>query len=174
MTKRTLLITFLMLCAAAVVAAPALWKSFTDAARVSRVAQNIADFTLPDGFVTDYAVEMIGYSVAAYKSGERGHLVLMQAPPGTPMDEGLMQGYVANDQRDADWSDTSVLATESRTVRGQAATVTTSVRTNYEGLRYRQLNVVFAGKHGTAMLVINQPESRWNSGAIDAFIASIH
>ena len=178
MTRRILIgvaLVFLLGCIATLAAIPGVWKSLTDSAHVNTLAQQMTDFDLPDGYQPDYAIEALGYSVAAYKgSDQHSHLVLMQGPAGMEVSENTLVGYVADDQRAANWTAETVLKTEQRVVRGAAATITLSERTNSQGQRYRQLNMVFAGKQGPVLLVVNQLTSRWNNAAIDTFIASIH
>lgn len=158
-----------------VAAIPGVWRSMTDSVRVNSLAHQIADFELPEGYQPDYAVEVLGYAIAAYKgSDEHSHLVLLRAPQGMALDENMLAGYVANNQGDAGWLKATVIKTEQRTVRAGAAAITVSERTNSEGQRYRQLNLFFNGNQGPALLVINQLTSRWNSTAIESFIASIH
>ena len=178
MTRRILTgaaLVFLLGCIATLAVIPGVWKSLTDSAHVNTLAQQMADFQLPDGYQPDYAIEALGYAVAAYKgSDQHSHLVLMQGPADMEINENMLVGYVANDQRATNWTQMTVLKSEQRVVRGAAATITLSERINSEGQRYRQLNMVFAGKQGPVLLVVNQLTSRWNNAAIDAFIASIH
>lgn len=147
----------------------------TDTNRVNTLAHRIADFDLPDHFQTDYVVEALGYVIAAYKSDdEQAHLVLIQAPPGVIPDEAVLAGAVPNSSRHSDWHAATVISIEQRTIRDQPATLTINERTNGAGQRYRSANLVFQGREGTALLVINEPVDQWNTAAVDTFIASIH
>ncbi len=144
----------------------------TDAEHVTRLAHRIADFDLPAGFQADYAAEMLGYTVAAYRSGD-AHLTLLQAPSGVMPDEKSIQGYGTNENTGIVWRDESLVIAYERVVRDHPAQMTITDRTNGSGQRYRSLNLVFQGQHGTALLVINQPVAQWDEAAIEALIASI-
>jgi len=118
---------------------------------------------------------MLGYTIAAYKSDDgNGHLVFMQAPPGVIPDEQAVAGYVANERTTTTWSNEMLVLTDERSVRDHLAPLTISDRTNGEGQRYRSLNLVFQGREGTVLLVINQPVAQWDEAVVEAFIASIH
>ncbi len=150
-------------------------QQMTDTQRVNAVARRIADFDLPQGYQTDYAVEVLDYTIAAYKSkDEEAHLAFLQGPPGIIPDETVIAGYAPSGSRHGDWHTATVLSSEQLAIRSQPATLTTSERTNGEGQRYRSANLVFQGREGTALLVINQPITRWDDDVIEAFIASIH
>ncbi len=152
----------------------ALVQRLTDGDRVNSIAHRIADFELPAGYQTDYTVEMLGYTIAAYKSSDRnGHLAFLQAPPGVIPDEQVIEGYQTNESMTTAWRDATLILTDERTVRDHPASLTISDRTNGEGQRYRSLNLVFQGREGTVLLVINQPVAQWDEAGVEAFIASI-
>ena len=146
-----------------------------DDARVNRVADTIAHFDLPAGYEPDYAVDILDYTIAAYKSTEGdAHLVWLQAPAGMIPSEQVMQGYVANnDQETMSWQSSTLVSNEQRIVRGQPANLTISDRINGDGEPYRSLNMVFEGENGTVLLVVNQPLALWDDAMIDAFVTSI-
>ncbi len=153
----------------------ALVQRLTDSDHVETIAHRIADFDLPEGYQTDYAVDMLDYTIAAYKSDdEQTHLVFVQAPSGIIPNESVIAGYIPNTSRHADWHAATVLTTEQRTIRNQPATLTISERTNGEGQRYRSVNLVFSGREGTALFIFNQPVTQWDDESVDTFIQSIH
>ena len=173
--KRNILIgvTFVLTLSCALTVA--LVQRLTDSDRVEIMAHRIADFDLPQGYQTDYAVDVLDYTIAAYKSDdEQTHLVFVQGPSGIIPNESIIAGYVPSTSRHADWHAATVLYTEQRTIRNQPATLTISERTNGEGQRYRSANLVFSGREGTALLVINQPVMQWDDAWVDTFIQSIH
>ena len=150
-------------------------RHLTDLDRVGVAAERIAAFDLPDGYQPDYAVDMLEYTIAAYKStDDQSHLVFMQAPSNVIPEDQVFAGYMINDDGSTSWSGATVNHTEQLTVRDQPATLTISDRTNGDGQRYRNVNLVFAGREGTALLVINQPVAQWDGDAVDAFIQSLH
>ena len=146
-----------------------------DDARINRIADTIAHFDLPADYEPDYAVDILDYTIAAYKSNEGdAHLVWLQAPTDIIPSEQVMQGYVANnDGETMTWESSTLVSSEQRIVRGQPANLTISDRINGEGEPYRSLNMVFEGENGTVLLVVNQPLALWDAATMDAFIASI-
>lgn len=177
MTARRILIILaggaVVLCGLTVAATQGLFRQLTDSVRINSMAQRIADFELPAGFGPDYAVDILDYSIVAYKSAdELGHLAFLQAPPGILPDGQVLDGYIASN-RDERWTESQLLHSERRTVRDHPATLTISERSNSEGQAYRNLNMVFEGRNGAVLLVINQPLEDWNDEMVDAFIASI-
>lgn len=150
----------------------ALFQRLTDDRQVTTLAHQIADFNLPEGYQPDYAVEMLGYTVAAYRSGD-AHLTLLQAPPGIVPDEQSIQSYGTNENIGISWRDESLVFADQRVVREHPAQMTLTDRTNGSGQRYRSLNMVFQGQLGAALLVINQPLAQWDNEAVEAFIGSI-
>ncbi|MBK8030746.1 MAG: hypothetical protein IPO91_07275 [Chloroflexi bacterium] len=165
----------LLACGLLTAAAPSLWKQITDSHHVNDLAQHIANFDLPAGYEPDYAVELLGYTVVAYRgTDEYAHLSFLQAPPGVIPNDAALEGYIPDDRAKTRWNEPTLVRTEQRTIRDQVATLTVSDRTNSEGRRYRSLNLVFQGREGTALIVINQPVSSWDENQIETFIASIH
>lgn len=177
--SRKLLILFsvvtVIVCGTTLAVTPALWRQMTDIVHVNTLAHRIADFSLPAGYQTDYAVEVLGYTIAAYKTTSgHGHLAFMQAPPGIIPSGEMIEGYVPNqDRQTTTWRESRLLYSHQRTVRGLPATLTVSERLNGEGVLYRNLNLVFEGREGTVLLVINHPAAEWDERIFDAFIASI-
>ncbi len=152
----------------------ALVRYVTDSNRVNAAAHRIAEFDLPPGYQTDYVVDIGDYTIAAYKSGdERSHLAFVEVPAGIIPDDDVIEGHVFGGWFNHSQQQATVLRTEPRTVRDQAATLTISERRNGEGQLYRSAYLVFEGQDGQAVLVMNQPAEQWDDGAVDAFIASI-
>jgi hypothetical protein len=149
-------------------------QHLTDSERVNAAAQRIADFDLPQGYQTDYIVDIGDYTIAAYKSAdEQSHLAFVELPAGVIPDDDVIEGHVFGGWFNRSQHRATVLRTESRVVRDQPATLTISERRNGEGRHYRSAYLVFEGQDGKAVLVINQPADQWDETAVDAFIASI-
>lgn len=161
-------------CVLTVIAIPNFWQRLTDPTNVNTVAHSIADFDLPSGYQPDYVVEALGYSVAAYKSpDEQSHLVFMQTPEEIMPDETVLEGFIANHDSQTVWSDAELINREQYLIRDFPANMTVSDRINGRGVRYRSMNLIFQGKQGTAMVVLNQPLSQWNDDTVAQFVESI-
>lgn len=164
-------VTILVIIAAGLVT---LFAYLTDTNRVNAAAHRIADFDLPRGYLTDYVIDVAGYTFAAYKSAdEQSHLAFVEIPAGIIPDDEVIEGHVYGGWSRHSQRTATVLSTEERTVRGQPATLTISERVNGEGRLYRSAYMVFEGRDGTAVLVINQPATQWDAEAVDTFIESI-
>ncbi len=144
-------------------------------AQVEAVAQSIADFDLPAGYSTDYAVEFLGFSLAAYKPGDgHSHIMLLQAPSGLHIDQSELEQQLGTGQQHDDQLRLTVVSQEHRTVRGQEASLVISEGISSDGTPIRQYNMVFEGKQGTSLLAITEPLARWDPAIVETFIASIH
>lgn len=146
----------------------------TDPDRVNAVAHQIADFDLPLGYQADYVLDVGDYTFAAYKSSdEQSHLAFVEVPEGVIPDDDVIEGHVYGGWSRHSQRRATVLSVEEPTVRDQLATLTISERVNGEGRLYRSAYLVFEGREGHAVMVINQPATEWNRDLVDRFIASI-
>lgn len=146
----------------------------TDPDRVNAAAHQIADFDLPSGYQTDYVLDVGDYTFAAYKSlDEQSHLTFVEVPTGVIPDDNVIEGHVYGGWSRHSQRRATVLSVEEPTVRDQSATLTISERVNGEGQLYRSAYLVFEGRDGPAVMVINQPATEWNRDLVGRFIASI-
>lgn len=141
---------------------------------VSRAASEIADFSLPSGYVPEFAGRMGDYVAVSYNPGDgHSHLYLIQSRNAndgqelSKMLENLVPGSGDRHSR------LTVIENGAATIRGEAATVVVSDGVNSDGEQYRQVTAGFQGKGGPALLVIEEPLHRWDQASVDAFIASI-
>jgi hypothetical protein len=138
---------------------------------VYTVARTITDFSLPTGYSTDYALDLLGFALAAYKGGDgHSHIILAQAPRWVYAERFLPLA----DQQGDKTGELTAIRDEQRFIRDQDVTVTISEGVNGDGQPYRQLSMVFEGKGGTALLVMNETTSRWDRETVDAFLASFN
>ena len=143
-----------------------------NSAEVHAVAHTITDFSLPNGYNADYALDLLGFSLAAFFGMDgNSHIALMQAPRWVQADQMLP---LTNRQQGDKTGELSLLYEQQRFVRNQDVTVTMSEGVNGDGQPYRQVSVVFEGKGGTALLVMTESASHWNRQTVDAFLASFH
>ena len=141
-----------------------------EADQVNSIAHNITDFNLLNEYNADYAVNFVGFSLAAYHGTDsHSHLALMQAP--TWVYSGTLSSLGSAQNRDLT-RELTVVSNEQRVIRDQDVTVTISEGTNGDGLPYRQLTLAFVGKGGTALLVMNETLAQWNGNEVDTFLAS--
>jgi hypothetical protein len=147
----------------------------TGTENVTSTAAEIADFDLPAGYTADFSASLLGYQAAAFHPGDgHSHLYLVQSENESDgeklaqMLDELVPG--ASDQQ----THMTVIETRPVTVCKQEVTMVISDGVNSDGETYRQAMVPFQGKGGPALLVLSEPQSRWDQAAMDAFIASMH
>jgi len=143
--------------------------------RVAAVAERIAEFELPEGYVADYAAEAAGFSIAAFKPTDgRGHIIVAQTPSWVAVDRAEVEARLQSAAGDKDGV-TRLRVEEVREVmlRGAPVTVTVSRGEGSAGQDFYQLLGVFEGKGGTAWLMLVDEVESWDQVEIDAFIGSI-
>ncbi len=145
-------------------------------ADVANRAAEIAGFTLPEGYQPEMAFEMNGYSVVSYNPGDgHSHLYLVQAPASEDITPEKLEAMLSQGKTGQTDRTTRLTVVEKRTatIRGQAVTLVISEGTNSHGDAYRQATTAFQGKRGPAMLVLEEPASRWDDARLNQLIASI-
>ena len=149
-------------------------EATNDSEHVAELASKIADFELPEGYISEFSAEMAGYTLVTYKgTSDPSHLYLIQSQKeadGEELERMLTQ--LAPGSRD---SDTRMTVIENRPVivRGQEVTLIISDGVNHEGDPYRQATVAFQGKGGPALVVLSDSLDLWNDETVEAFLASI-
>lgn len=163
-------------CSLSVALAYSVSRQFTHQPHsVTAVASTIADFDLPSGYRPDYAAEFLGFSLAAFDSGQpHTHLMLLQAPAGVHVDLSNLTGALTSGQGNDVRVRVRAISQEQRTVRGEPATLLISEGRSSDGTVYRQYSLIFEGRRGTALLQLTEPDTGWNNLTADALIASLH
>lgn len=169
-----ILLTTLAILILAIVSACGTVEATNDSQHVEELASKISDFTLPEGYTSEFSAEMAGYTLASYK-GTSGpsHLYLIQSEKESDGEElERMLTQLAPGSSDPN---TRLTVIENRpvTVRGQEVTLVISEGVNHEGDSYRQATVAFEGKNGPALLVLSESLELWNDETVDALLASI-
>jgi hypothetical protein len=158
----------------AILSACGTMEATNDPEHVMKLASNIADFELPEGYTSEFSAEMAGYTLAAYKGASGpSHLYLIQSEKeadGKELENMLTQ--LAPGSSDPN---TRMTVIENRpvSIRGQEVTLVISDGTNSDGEYYRQITAAFQGKGGPALLVFSETIDRWNDEMIDALLTSI-
>jgi hypothetical protein len=140
---------------------------------VSGTASQIADFTLPAGYSPEFAGRLGDYTAVSYSPGDgHSHLYLIQSRKAEDQQK-LSEMLTSLVPGSIDWqSRMTVIESRSATIRGEDANVVISDGVNSAGQQYRQITAGFQGKGGPALLVIEEPLTRWNQETVDAFLAS--
>jgi hypothetical protein len=117
-----------------------------------------------------------GYSIVSYHPGDgHSHLYLVQAPADKEVSQAELEAMLNKAQPGNTDKTTHLTVVEKRTItiRGQETAVVISEGTNGDGEAYRQATAAFQGKGGPALLVISEPNNRWDAARLDQLIASI-
>lgn len=141
-----------------------------------KAATSIADFSLPEGYQPELALDLAGYTIVSYNPGDgHSHLYLVQAPASQEVTPDKLEAMLAQSQVGQKDRNSRLTVVEKRqaTIRGQAATLVISEGTNGDGDPYRQVTAAFQGKGGPALLVLEEPVARWDDARVDQLIASI-
>jgi hypothetical protein len=142
-----------------------------------RVAQAIADITVPEGYIDAVAVQFADFDVAGYDGPDgHSHIYLFQLPPNWHVDQAELERQLESSMEELGVSyglDMQVIAQDPVTIRGQATTLVVSEGDNGAGERIRSANAAFQGKEGQALLSFSGLAANWDAPMIEAFIASM-
>jgi hypothetical protein len=193
-TKTVLIIlgSLLVLCACttAVLLGTGLWSfgkvvqfadqsTTEDPQEVAKIASEIADFSLPEGFTTHYGIKIATFSMVQYTTpAEDTYLFLTQFPAGTSINPDEMMRQIRENARNPNsrWYRTDAKLVEQKpvTIRGEETTLSISEGTNDQGERYRMANAKFQGNgEGPALFMIVGPAETWDEKMVTDFIASV-
>jgi predicted GH43/DUF377 family glycosyl hydrolase len=104
----------------------------------------------------------------------RTHIYLMQAPRALVLDKNELERQMSVASGTDQWTEVTVIETQSCQIRGEEATLVISEGVSHTGQRYRSANAVFDGNEGTALVNISGPATEWDQEMVDSFIASLH
>ena len=193
-TTKTVLIAIgsvLMVCAcgASLLFAVGLWSyrtitreaetiTSTDSQEAVRIGSEIADFDVPEGFGSPYAMHIGEVTSVGYASQSRNtHILLTQFPEGTSINVQEMLKLISQYTADSNnhWYDaqTTLLEEKLVTIRGEETTLSISEGTSSDGGTYRSAVATFEGRGGPSLLMIAGPAGEWDMEMIEEFIASI-
>lgn len=192
-TKTILIIvgSLLVICACAVAAifGTGVWSlgkiaqwadtnTTNDLSEVAKLSQEIAIFTLPEGFGSSYGMHVGQVTSVGFASQSKNtHLTLTQFPEGTSINttELLRQISKYSLNPDNGWNNAQMKVIEEKpvTIRGQESILSISEGTSSDGTTYRSAITAFDSNKGVTMLIIAGPLEEWDSQIVDDFIASI-
>ena len=154
----------------------------TDPAEVGQVGSNIADYTVPSGYVQQMAMSILGYDfvVIAPPDSHNGMMIMLAG-----FNQSLTQGYDEKsfqEQMQRSFEQQSgrrglnmkVVETKKMTIRGEEVNVTILEGSDESGVSLRQLMVIFPAKNGMGMVMIQSLKEQWDQQAVDQFLQSIH
>jgi len=151
----------------------------TDPESASQAAHEIADYTLPDGYQEQMAMDIVFYSFVMITPEEgsvaRPMIMLAQFQAGMDqqqMEEQMRQSFEQQSGRRG--MTLELKEVKEMTIRGEETDVVIYEGTDESGYAMRQLITTFPGKDGTAMLIIMGSPIYWDDEEIELFIESIN
>lgn len=194
-TTKTILIIIgsllvLCVCASAVLLGTGIWSfgkviefadnsTTEDPQEVARIASEIADFDIPEGFTTEYGMKIATFNMVQYTTHSQDKFIfLIQFPAGTSINPDEMIREVRNSSRNPNspWynTDMHIVEQEPVTIRGEETTLSTSEGTADNSQLYRMVNAKFQGKGaGPSLLMIVGPADEWDAHMVEDFVTSI-
>jgi hypothetical protein len=149
-----------------------------DRAAVSSQAAAIAEFHLPEGYGPNYSFSAGGFHLVGYDPGDNhSHLMLVQAPEWLKLDQAEYEKQLRRDFGDmlgwGEKEESTIVDHRTLRVAGQPVEFAISEGVNSDGGQYRSMAGVWDSPNGQVLIYIEEPVTRWNQAAIDAFVASI-
>jgi hypothetical protein len=149
-----------------------------DPQEVAKIASEIADFELPEGFDSPYGMHLAEFtSVGYFSQGRHTHIYLTQFPKDVHMDIEEMMRMTQEGAGDpqAPLYGISMAVIEDRpvTICGQESTLSIQEGKSSDGDTFRTATVTFEGKGGNqAVLAVSGPSDEWDDELIEELIAS--
>ncbi len=144
---------------------------------IRAVADQIASYTVPEGYREEFAVELMDYQLVSLIGPETSsHIYLIQAPEDVEVniDQLQQQAAVMNADEDIDPGQMRVVETRQVEIRGQSVNLVIQEGLNSENKPYRSATAVFEGRNGPALVSISSCVSVWNPELLDAFLTSLN
>lgn len=149
-----------------------------DPQEVEKIASEIADFELPQGFDTPYGMHLAEFTSVGYFSQSRHtHIYLTQLPKDVHMDiEDLMrmtQEGAGDPQALLYGISMAVIEDRPVTICGQESTLNIQEGKSSDGDTFRTATVTFQSRGGNqAFLMVSCPAEEWDEEMIEELIAS--
>jgi len=155
-------------------------RTATNPEIVSKVAHDIAEYQLPQGYREHMAIEFKSYSLVMFEPftfTTYGNPVMALAQfSSTTTDQQNMEDQIRTSfEQQAGMSgiDMQQVNVKKTTLRNEEVEVITYEGVDEKGKNIRQLIASFPGKDGTAMLMIMGDIEFWDQYIVDRFMSSI-
>ena len=126
----------------------------------------------------DYSFSAGGFKLVGYDPGDNhSHLLLVQAPDWLKLNQADFEKQLRRDFGDmlgwGEKKESTIVDRRTLRVAGEPVEFAISEGVNSDGGDYRAMAGVWDGRNGPVLIYIEEPVTRWNQAAIDAFVASI-
>ena len=175
-------------CGAAILSITGIWSvaqivnwadtnTTEDLYEVADMANEIAVFTLPDGYGSPYGIHIGEITAIGFSSPSRNtHILMAQFPNGAVVDVDEMLKQINRYSKDPNgswYAETTLIEEKPVSIRGQETTLSISEGSSSEGVTYRSAIANFQGKGGPSLVMIAGPVNEWDILMVEGFIASI-
>jgi len=144
---------------------------------VHTIADQIAGYSIPDGYREQFAVEMSGYQMVGLQGPEAScHIYLLQAPKDISVDIEVLQTQadsLEKHHKEQEHRSMRLVETRDVTVRGETVSLLVSEGLNHDNQAYREVIAQFTGRNGPALVSISSPVDQWDWDMVDSFLTSI-
>lgn len=143
--------------------------------KAKQIGAQIADYTLPRGYQEQFGVDMFFEQIVALGRGDERGVTIALIQVKTNADRQQMEQQIRQafqNQSQGKFAGMQAVGTRTVTIKGQPTPLTISEasdRTN----TLRQATGVFAGKGGTALVMVMGDVSEWDWNLLDNFFQSI-
>jgi hypothetical protein len=139
---------------------------------------DIANFTLPEGWRSEYAMKIAGFQLAGYKPDSgTGHIVFALIPEtsSTSTEDLAREIQSLAGSQGYRWNQTKMNVVERKpvTVHDQASQLVISEGSSSSGA-WREAMTTYRGAQGLVLVIYGMPRDAYDQGEVDALLASIH
>ncbi len=165
----------------ALVSAWSLNRAFvTEPDKAKALGQEIADYTLPEGYSEVFGMQLMGMELVAIAKNlntPSSMLIMMMKVPDTGnIDQTVLEKQIESTlQRQLSFQqlDLTLDDVETRTVNGEEVALTFCKGTDAAGADYRQMSTLFHSSKGQVLMVVQGTKAEWDQAALDAILDSI-
>lgn len=149
-----------------------------DADAIDSIAGGIAHIDLPPDYVPEFGMHGLGFAMASYTPGDnQSHLMLIQIPQWLPMNEESIirqaRASAAENRQEETELNLKVVKEREVDLGGHYVYYSIAEGTNEEGVAYRSLQVIYPGRHGKVVLLLEEPLTRWDDSRAQTLLASL-
>jgi hypothetical protein len=150
----------------------------TDPTEVQAVGQEIADYTVPEGYQQIAGFRLMGAKSVSMTNDLMGSgmvITLVQAPPAQGITQAEMERELISITQRFNFQslDLTFDRVESRVVNGQEVNLTYYIGQDQSGRAYRQMTTLVRSDNGPALIMAQSPETNWDQPALDSLLDSI-
>ena len=150
----------------------------TDPDKIKTVGQDIATYTIPDGYQEFLAFQFLGNKSIAIVNDDTPPeilILLMQVPTGQGIDDAQFETQMRSIMEQFNFQpiDFQFEKTETREINGRETDITYNSGEDDTGQPFRQMSLFFRTEKGKAFILAQGPEADWDQTEINQLLDSI-